>query len=291
VNTSIPSSATLDPRSAPRLCASNPHGGDRPDFEVRTRRLSGLQALSVGRERRRWNRRGSSWENTVAMALTPVVDAVLEECRRVPDAIAVDLGAGSGAVTIPLARTCSRILAVDVSDALLDRLRANAEREGVDNIDVINCPIQSLELAPASVDLIVTNYAMHHLSDAEKQAVLQRGHQWLRPGGRLIVGDMMFGRSLSAENRPILTAKAAIFLRRGPAGWLRLLKNLVRLALRTGERPLTPAAWSRLAARVGFESVTVRKVRSEAHLMVAIKADAVCVAGAGAALTPGSERS
>ncbi len=38
-------------------------------------------------------------------------------------------------------------------------------------------------LPPASVDLVVSSYALHHLADADKQALVARAARWLRPGG------------------------------------------------------------------------------------------------------------
>lgn len=202
-----------------------------------------------------------------------VVEAVLRECRQMPGAVAVDLGAGSGGVTIPLARTCSRVLAVDVSEPLLGHLAEKAATEDVRNIEVLTQPIEALELDPTSLDLVVSNYALHHLRDADKASLLERGYDWLRPGGRMVIGDMMFGRAATAENRQIVTSKAVAFLRRGPAGWWRLLKNLARFALRVGEKPLPPDAWEALAHAAGFQAVSVTRVVSEACVLVAVKGE------------------
>jgi SAM-dependent methyltransferase len=215
---------------------------------------------------RRWR-----WPEGGATGLGEVVKAVLGECQKVPDAVAVDLGAGSGAVTLPLASSCRRVLAVDVSGALLGRLAEKAATEGLDNIELLTHPIETLEFAPDSLDLIVSNYALHHLRDADKARLLERSHGWLRRGGRLVIGDMMFGRAVTAENRQVVTSKASVFLRRGPAGWLRLVKNLVRFTLRAGEKPIPPAAWETLARRAGFDTVTITQIVSEAHVLVAQK--------------------
>lgn len=233
-----------------------------------------LQWLAVARERRLWDGRAGTWDEAGSAGLGEVVEAVLQECNPGPDAVAIDLGAGSGQVTIPLAGRCSRVLAVDVSAALLDRLAERAAEEGVENIELVTQPIETLDLAPESIDLIVSNYALHHLRDADKARLLERSHQWLRPGGQIVIGDMMFGRAITAENRQIVASKAAVFLRRGPAGWIRLIKNLLRFALRAREKPLSSDAWERLARQAGFASVRVTRVVSEASVLVADKAAA-----------------
>jgi ubiquinone/menaquinone biosynthesis C-methylase UbiE len=257
-------------------CRASPPGGDRSGpnaaFDVRSDRATPLQALAVARERRVWNRRADNWDDAGSAGLTQVVEAVIREGRSVLNAVAIDLGAGSGAVTVPLASSCRRILAVDVSDGLLGHLADKAQARGVANIETLNHAIETLDLAPDSVDLIVSNYALHHLRDADKARVLERSYRWLRPGGRLVIGDMMFGRAVNAETRRIVASKSAVFLRRGPAGWFRLVKNLLRFALRAGEKPLPPPAWEALARGAGFEEVAVTRVVAEAHVLVAVKA-------------------
>lgn len=230
-----------------------------------------MQALAVARERRLWNLRAGTWDAAGSSGLDQVVEAVVEESRGTPDGLAIDLGAGSGAVTLPMARTSRRVLAVDVSKGLLGLLSEKAAEQGIQNIEVLPHPIETLDMAPESIDLIVSNYALHHLRDADKARLLERSYRWLRPGGRIVIGDMMFGRTVTAENRQVFASKAGVFLRRGPAGWLRLAKNLARFTLRIGEKPLPPSAWENLAHRAGFERVTVKRIVAEACVLVAVK--------------------
>src|SRR5207248_6940322 len=63
----------------------------------------------------------------------------------------VDLGCGSGQVTLPLARQCLHVLAVDLSEAAIELLKARAEHEGVGNVHALTQPIETFELAPESV--------------------------------------------------------------------------------------------------------------------------------------------
>jgi len=70
---------------------------------------------------------------------------------------------------------------------------------------------------------------MHYLLDEDKTALLLRMWDWLTPGGRVVISDMMLGRSLDRHHRQVLADKASAMLRRGPSGWWRLLKNIVRI--------------------------------------------------------------
>jgi ubiquinone/menaquinone biosynthesis C-methylase UbiE len=223
------------------------------------------------RERLLWNRRAESWDVAGSAGLERVVDAVVEACRPSHGAVAVDLGCGSGQVTIPLARDTTSVLAVDVSAPSIARLEAKAADAGVTNIQAVTHPIETLDLPAGSVDLIVSNYALHHLRDADKAQLMRRAHEWLRPGGRLVIGDMMFGRGADAGDRAIIASKAGGMLRRGPAGWWRLAKNIWRFTLRVGEKPLPVARWESLVRAAGFEPVTTARVVAEACVLTAGK--------------------
>jgi ubiquinone/menaquinone biosynthesis C-methylase UbiE len=235
------------------------------------RRLSPAQALAVTRERLLWNRRAESWDSEGSSGLRKVVAAVLAACRPSRETVAVDLGCGSGQITIPLARECARVLAVDVSAPFIRQLEAKAGDAGVRNIQSLTNPIETLDLPPGSVDLVVSNYALHHLRDADKAHLVERAHAWLRPGGRLVVGDMMFGRGADSEDRAIIASKARGMLRRGPAGWWRVAKNVWRFSLRLGEKPLPAGEWESMVRAAGFDEVATERLVSEACVLTAVK--------------------
>lgn len=197
--------------------------------------------------------------------------AVLSACRTNPRTVAVDLGCGSGQVTLPLAERCATVLGVDVSEEMITMLQAKAQARGVENLQLMVQPIESLDLEAETVDLVVTNYALHHLRDADKRAFLGHAFTWLRPGGQLVIGDMMFGRGASAGDRRVIAAKVREMARRGPAGWWRILKNVWRFTLRTSEKPLAAAGWKELVQDSGFAGVSVEAVVQEACVLTANK--------------------
>src|ERR1035437_8835477 len=116
--TSIVSAALKRPRSGQTTPGDREHGtrdGNPRPITTRSRRLSPRQALSVSRERLVWGRRTASWDQEGSQGLIGVVQAVLDRCRTPPGTVAVDLGCGSGQVTLPLAPRCAQVLAIDVN--------------------------------------------------------------------------------------------------------------------------------------------------------------------------------
>jgi ubiquinone/menaquinone biosynthesis C-methylase UbiE len=218
-----------------------------------------------------WRRRAETWDREGSAGLAPVVDAVVADARSAEGEVAVDLGCGSGQVTFPLARTCSHVLAVDIDTNAIEMLVDRARREGVENIQAVAQPMETLDLEAESVDLVVSNYALHHMRDADKRLLIERTVEWLRPGGRLVVGDMMFGRGTHRSDREIIRQKVRTLGERGLGGWWRILKNGWRFLLRFQEKPLRPDAWEAIVRESGFSNVRTARVVGEACVISARK--------------------
>jgi ubiquinone/menaquinone biosynthesis C-methylase UbiE len=154
---------------------------------------------------------------------------------------------------------------------MIDLLREKAQATQRDNLQLMVGSIESLDLDADSMDLVVTNYALHHLRDADKKAVLARAFDWLRPGGQLVIGDMMFGRGSSPRDRKVIATKVRDMARKGPAGWWRILKNVWRFSLRTSEKPISADGWETLVAEAGFDQIHIRLVVQEACVLSAFK--------------------
>ncbi|HEY7021702.1 MAG TPA: class I SAM-dependent methyltransferase [Ktedonobacterales bacterium] len=104
----------------------------------------------------------------------------------------VDLGAGTGTFALAAAPFCKRIVAVDVSIAMLTALRAKAERLGVANIEYARAGFLSYQHTGDAADAVYSRNALHHLPDFWKALALQRIASILRPGGLLLLRDLVF---------------------------------------------------------------------------------------------------
>lgn len=228
---------------------------------------------NIARQQRFWTRRAVSWDHGAANnpGLVKVVERVLAESEATPSTVAVDLGCGSGQVTLALARRCQNVLGVDVSPKMIALLLDNARAEGLENVTGRAVPIERLGLEDASVDLVVSNYALHHLRDRDKQTAISEAARWLRPGGRLVIGDMMFGRGGDPRDREIIGSKLALLVRKGPGGWWRILKNSGRYLLRFQERPVSMSAWKTMFERAGLVEIRTLPVVNEAAVVAGRK--------------------
>jgi SAM-dependent methyltransferase len=244
------------------------HGPGYDDEPGRHRLARFATQNAVRRQRRVWSGRVTSWDQHGSASLTKVTAAVLEAADVSPDTQVVDLGCGTGQISLPLALEGAQVLAVDVSPAMVGRLQSEARRRGAPNLDGLALPIEELVLPAGSVDLVVSSYALHHLRDADKGRLVSAAYGWLRPGGQLIVADMMFGRGASTRDRAIIRSKVAALARKGPGGWWRIAKNAARYLLRVQERPVSMDAWKAMLTRSGFAGVTASTIVAEAGLVI-----------------------
>jgi ubiquinone/menaquinone biosynthesis C-methylase UbiE len=225
----------------------------------------------TNRARQLWDSRATSWDDQVSASPTfdRVRTATVDAAELTGEDVVVDLGAGTGFLALTCASRARRVIAVDFSREMLRVLEQKATELELNHVEVIAADLADFDLPPNSVDVVVSNYALHHLKDQQKAALVQRTVRWLRPGGRLVITDMMFGRGASPRDREVLVMKARSMLRHGPAGLWRLLKNLVRFGLRVGsDRPAPTEFWIRQLRAAGFTSVESRTVVAEAGLVV-----------------------
>jgi ubiquinone/menaquinone biosynthesis C-methylase UbiE len=223
---------------------------------------------------RQWDKRVQQWHShvTSAAAFEHLLRDLIDVASPRPADSCVDLGAGTGFVTIALAPLVSSVLAVDISPAMASALAERAKADGLTNVSTQVADLVEFQLPPASADLVVSSYALHHLVDADKRALVARAAQWLRPGGRLVIGDMMFGRGASQRDRAILRQKVIALAAKGPGGWWRIAKNLTRYGLRVGqEHPATPEFWQAALRDAGFTDVAFHQVVAEAGIVRGIR--------------------
>ena len=175
-----------------------------------------------------------------------VRDRLLAIAAPGPADACVDLGAGTGFVALALAPLAGSVLAVDISPVMADSLAARAAQAGLRNVRTAVADLRTFRLPAASVDLVVSSYALHHLRDKDKRALAAEAARWLRPGGRIVVADMMFGRGATQRDREILREKVQTFARQGPC---RLVADRQEpCQVRAWRRPRAPGRTAFLAA-------------------------------------------
>jgi ubiquinone/menaquinone biosynthesis C-methylase UbiE len=221
-----------------------------------------------------------NWDHYVVSAeevarsdgFTALRDEILALASPRPTDVVVDIGAGTGLLTLAIAPAVERIWAVDISRPMCDYLSAKAASAGYDNVEIVTASAISLPLADACADVVVSNYCLHHLGDDDKRRALNEVFRVLRPGGRFVFADMMFRVSLAEpRDRRVVATKVRRMLRKGPPGVVRLAKNALRYATRRWEHPARVDWWQSALEHAGFVRVSVEAQRHEGGIAHAVR--------------------
>ncbi len=118
-----------------------------------------------------------------------VLNWVITKADITPGSFVLDLGSGTGNLSKRIAH-CAHLVCVDISDKMTEI----AERKLAHLPDVAYVQADLLEYLDEKVlsfDAIISTYAIHHLTEDEKQLLFTKIWDYLKPGGQAVFGDLM----------------------------------------------------------------------------------------------------
>lgn len=129
----------------------------------------------------------------------------------------VDLGAGIGYFSVPLASMAGELVAIDSEPKMLSILSERAHPSGPGSISLVLGDIVALPLADGSVDHVFAAFVYHEVADQSE--LMSEAARVLRPMGRLTVVD--FQKRMSGDGPPIWVKKKPEHVERSASPWFK----------------------------------------------------------------------
>lgn len=131
---------------------------------------------------------GADWLERSSREEEERLTLLVKSLQLKPGEVVADIGAGSGVISLRMSEQVlpdGKVMAVDVQDEMLKRLKANCKKFGIKNIEPVKGTQYKTGLEPASVDLAIMVDVYHEfefpyemMSDIAKS---------MKPGGRVVL--------------------------------------------------------------------------------------------------------
>jgi SAM-dependent methyltransferase len=110
----------------------------------------------------------------------------------------LDVACGPGVVTAAIAPAAASVVALDATDAMLEKARARCARAKLENVLFRRGDAEHLPFDEAQFDGVVTRLAVHHF--ANPQRALTEMFRVLRPGGTAVIVDVVSSEEQEESN-------------------------------------------------------------------------------------------
>ncbi len=109
--------------------------------------------------------------------------------KLMPPLVIADLGAGEGTLSQLLAQRAEKVIAIDNSEKMVEYGTQVARDNGYTNLEYRLGGIEEPPIDAGSVDLAIFSQSLHHT--AKPEAAIAAAHRILKPGGRLVILDLL----------------------------------------------------------------------------------------------------
>lgn len=117
-----------------------------------------------------------------------------------PGETILDIGSGAGFDTLVAARQVGRtgrVIAVDMTPAMLEKAAAGAREMGLTNVEARQGLAEELPAESESIDVVISNGVINLCPD--KAAVMKEVYRVLKPGGRFQIADIVVHKEVPQD--------------------------------------------------------------------------------------------
>ncbi|MDT8413408.1 MAG: arsenite methyltransferase [Vicingaceae bacterium] len=152
----------------------------------------------------------------------------------------LDLGSGAGNdcfVAREIVGESGKVIGIDMTDAMIEKARTNADKLGFNNVEFRKGDIENLPIGGNSIDVVVSNCVLNLVPDKNK--AFQETFRVLKPGGHFSVSDVVLKGNLPEK-----------------------LKNDAEMYAGCVSGAIQLDEYLRIIKNAGFSNITVQKERS-----------------------------
>jgi ubiquinone/menaquinone biosynthesis C-methylase UbiE len=148
----------------------------------------GVHPISGRRYAQTMSYLGADWLDRSERVQEEEPDVALDALKLPVGATVADVGAGSGYMTVKMAKRVGptgKVYANDIQPQMLSMLRQRLDREKIPNVELVLGTYDDPRLPANTIDLILMVDVYHEFS--QPQQMLRRMRESLKPGGRLVL--------------------------------------------------------------------------------------------------------
>lgn len=136
-----------------------------------------------------FNHIASDWEAIRHQYFKDDIRPWIQSLVDFSDKTVVDLGAGSGFISLAIAPLAKQVIAIDQSEKMLAEIEMAARHQHLTSIQTLQSRLEKIPLKEASVDVVIMSMALHHIEDPMQ--LIEEMHRILKPDGMVILSDVM----------------------------------------------------------------------------------------------------
>jgi ubiquinone/menaquinone biosynthesis C-methylase UbiE len=148
----------------------------------------GVHPISGRRYAQTMSYLGADWLDRAERVDEEEPDIALDAIKLVKGSTVADVGAGSGYMTVKMAKRVGptgKVYANDIQPEMLTLLRQRLAKEKITNVETVLGTVNDPKLPAGALDLILMVDVYHEFSEPQK--MLQHMHEALKPGGRIVL--------------------------------------------------------------------------------------------------------
>ncbi|MHB8567373.1 MAG: class I SAM-dependent methyltransferase [Nitrososphaerales archaeon] len=154
--------------------------------------------------------------------------ALIKALRPKGSDIALDVATGTGFTAMELAEKVRMVIAIDITEKMLDQARTLSSERGIENMRFEIADAGHLPYGSSSFDIVTTRRAAHHFADTS--GFLSEASRVLRNGGKLGIADLT-----------------------SPEGTQHFFNSIERIRDSSHKRAMTEVEWRRLVESSGLK--------------------------------------